>query len=72
VGEGSPAEPDTGALMKVNHDGTLTTITEGLDRPTSMEFIKNNAYIVTLAGEVWVIRNVGSPPFGNSYKVNWQ
>jgi len=67
VGAGSPAKPNTGSLMKVNHDGTVTTITDGLDRPTSMEFIRNTAYIVTLGGEVWMIENVGCPPFGNGF-----
>jgi hypothetical protein len=63
--------PNTGSLVVVNYDGTFATVTEGLDRPTSMEFIKNTAYIVSLAGEVWKIGNVGSPPFGNFCKVNW-
>lgn len=64
VAEGDPAEPDTGSLVRVNKDGTFTTITDGLDRPTSLEFIKNIAYIVTLTGEVWTIENVSGPPFG--------
>ena len=62
--EGDPAEPNTGSLVKVNHDGTFTIVTDGLDRPTSLEFIKNTAYIVTLAGEVWIIKDVPGPPFG--------
>ncbi len=64
--EGSPAEPYTGALLEVNEDGTMTTITEGLDRPTSLEFIGNTAYIITLGGEVWTIDNVSAPPHGGS------
>lgn len=63
VEEGSPAEPNTGSLVKVNEDGTLTVITDGLDRPTSLEFISNTAYIVTLTGEIWTIANVSGPPF---------
>jgi len=62
--EGSPAEPNTGSLVRVNHDGTFTIVADGLDRPTSLEFVKNNAYVVTLGGEVWVINNVQGPPFG--------
>jgi hypothetical protein len=62
--EGTPAEPNTGALMRVNGDGTLTTVASGLDRPTSVEIIKNTAYIVTLGGEVWRVDNIAGPPFG--------
>jgi hypothetical protein len=60
----TPAVPNTGALVQVNGDGTFTTIKGGLDRPTSLNFIGNTAYVVTLAGEVWKIDNVASPPFG--------
>ena len=62
--EGTPALPNTGALMKVNPDGTLTTIVEGMNQPTSVEFIGNTAYVVTLTGEVWKIENVSAPPYG--------
>jgi hypothetical protein len=62
--EGSPALPNTGALLEVNEDGTMTPVAEGLDRPTSVEFIGNTAYIVTLGGEVWKIDNVSAPPHG--------
>jgi sugar lactone lactonase YvrE len=55
---GSPALPNTGALVKVNGDGTFTVIMDGLDRPTSLEFIGNNAYFVTLTGEIWRIDGV--------------
>jgi hypothetical protein len=64
VMEGSPALPNTGSLLKVEDDGTFTVVVEELDRPTSMEFVKNTAYIITLAGEIWTIENVGNPPFG--------
>src|SRR5947199_3852578 len=33
----TPALPNTGALVKVNVDGTFPVITDGLDRPTSLE-----------------------------------
>jgi hypothetical protein len=65
--EGTPALPNTGALMRVNKDGTLTTVVGGLDRPTSVEIIKNTAYVVTLAGEIWKIDNVSVPPYGVSH-----
>jgi hypothetical protein len=55
VQEGSPAEPNTGSLMLVNDDGTFTPVGDVLDRPTSLEFINNTAYIVTLTGEVWTM-----------------
>jgi hypothetical protein len=64
--EGSPAEPDTGALVEINSDGTFTTLFEPLDRPTSLEVIGNSAYVVTIAGEIWKIDNVSAPPFGKS------
>jgi len=63
---GSPALPDTGALVKVNGDGTFTTVTGGLDRPTSLEFIGTTAYVVTLGGEIWKIDGVPGPPYGVS------
>ncbi|WP_242121074.1 ScyD/ScyE family protein [Aestuariivivens sediminicola] len=62
--EGDAALPYTGALVMVNNDGTLTTIADGLDRPTSLEFIQNTAYIVLLPGEIWAVENAAGPPFG--------
>jgi sugar lactone lactonase YvrE len=53
--EGSPAEPNTGSLVKVNSDGSFTVITKGLNQPTSLEFIRDKAYVVTLGGEIWRI-----------------
>jgi hypothetical protein len=52
---GSPALPNTGALVQAKQDGTFTVITSGLDRPTSLEFIGNSAYVVTLTGQIWKI-----------------
>src|SRR5882724_6149600 len=54
----TPALPNTGALVNVNADGTFTVIMDGLDRPTSLEFIGNTAYVVTLTGEIWKIDGV--------------
>lgn len=61
---GSPALPYTGSLLEVNADGTFTEIASGLNLPTSVQFIGNAAYIVSLAGEIWVIHDVSDPPFG--------
>jgi hypothetical protein len=58
---GSPALPNTGALVKVNHNGTFTVVTDHLNQPTSLEFIKNTAYVVTLGGEIWKINGVSGP-----------
>jgi hypothetical protein len=55
---GAPALPDTGALVRVDRGGTFSTVVDGLDRPTSLEFIRNTAYVVTMAGEVLKIANV--------------
>lgn len=62
--DGSPALPDSGALVEVNADGTFTDVVDELDRPTSLELIGNTAYVVTLPGEVWKIDNVTEPPYG--------
>jgi sugar lactone lactonase YvrE len=61
---GSPAAPNTGSLVKVNGDGTFSTVVDGLDRPTSVEFIRNTAYVVTLTGEIWKVKNPSGPPHG--------
>jgi sugar lactone lactonase YvrE len=61
---GSPASPNTGSLVRVNGDGTFTVVADGLDRPTSLEFIGNTAYIVTLSGQIWKLDSVSCPPPG--------
>ena len=66
VAAGSPAQPFTGSLVEVNADGTFTVIASALDRPTSFEIIDNTAYVVSLAGDLWVIPNLSEPPFGKS------
>jgi hypothetical protein len=66
MAEGSPAFPDTGTLFEINDDGSVTSVMEGLDRPTSMEFIGNTAYVITLDGEIWRIDDLAAPPFGKS------
>jgi hypothetical protein len=56
--EGSPAEPNTGALVKANRDGTFSVVTDRLNQPTSLELIGKTAYVVTLGGEIWKVRGV--------------
>jgi hypothetical protein len=62
--EGTPANPNTGTLFRVHGNGPLTTIADGLDRPTSVEIIENTAYVVTLGGEVWTVPDIATPPYG--------
>ncbi|MFL5607560.1 MAG: ScyD/ScyE family protein [Gemmatimonadaceae bacterium] len=52
---GTPATPNTGTFLRVNVDGSMTALATGLDRPTSVKFIGNTAYIVTLTGIVWAV-----------------
>jgi hypothetical protein len=58
VMEGSPALPDTGRLVVVGRDGSLTPVVDVagaelvLDRPTSLEIVGNSAYVVSVAGDV--------------------
>jgi len=54
---GSPALPDTGQLLRANSDSTFTVVADELNRPTSLEFIKDTAYVVTLTGEIWTVSN---------------
>jgi hypothetical protein len=53
--EGAPALPNTGALLVLKPNGTFSVIVDGLNQPTSMEFIGHKAYVVSLAGEIWEI-----------------
>ena len=64
---GSPADPNTGSLLRVNKNRTFTVIKSGLDRPTSLELIGNTAYVVTLGGEIWKIDDVSGPPHGGPH-----
>ncbi len=49
---GLPAAPGTGALFRVDRAGKLITMAAGLDRPTSLELVGDDAYVVTLTGKV--------------------
>jgi len=63
---GAPALPDTGALVRANEGGTFDVIADGLNQPTSLEFIGNTAFVVTLTGEIWRIDDVSNPPYGTA------
>ncbi|MBZ0291323.1 MAG: ScyD/ScyE family protein [Anaerolineae bacterium] len=58
--EGSPADPNTGSMVKVNADGTFSVLVDGLNQPTSFETIGNTAYVITLNGEIWKIDGVSA------------
>jgi hypothetical protein len=62
---GSPADPSTGQLLRVDGNGGFTVIANGLDQPTSLEIIGTTAYVVTLGGEIWKIDNIAGPPYGH-------
>jgi hypothetical protein len=63
---GAPASPNTGSLVKVNENGTFSTIADKLNQPTSLEIVQNAAYVITLGGEIWKIANISGPPYGKS------
>lgn len=52
--EGAPAKPNTGSLV-AKRGGKLAVVTKGLNRPTSLELIGSDAYVVTLKGTIWRI-----------------
>ena len=58
--DGSPAEPETGALLRVE-GRRLTPIVERLDRPTSFELVGRTAYVVTLDGTILAIDDYAPP-----------
>jgi hypothetical protein len=62
---GAPADPDTGSLVKVSENSAFTVVADELDRPTSLEFIQNTAYVITMDGEIWTIDDVSGPPYGS-------
>ncbi len=57
---GSPANPNTGELLRVDGQGGFVVVEEGLNQPTSLELIGKTAYVVTLGGEIWTIDDVTS------------
>lgn len=60
TGEGTPADPNTGALLRASGDGAFAPLVQGLNTPTSMEFIGDTAYVVTFNGEIYTIENVST------------
>ena len=64
VGEGSRAQPNTGRLVVVGRHGELTPVLDGrgqelvLDRPVSMEFVGNTAYVVSVTGDVYRVEGL--------------
>jgi hypothetical protein len=58
---GSPADPFTGSLVRARSDGGFDVLTNPLNLPTSLEFIGNSAYVVTLTGEVWSFPKIAVP-----------
>lgn len=65
VEPGSPALPDSGELLKVDRHGSFSTVVGGLDLPTSVAFRHDTAFVVTLNGEVWKVRDVTSAGWGH-------
>ena len=64
---GTPAEPNTGKLLRVDGNGGFSVVADALNRPTSLEVIGNTAYVVTLGGQIWKIDNIASPPYGTAH-----
>ncbi len=62
--EGAPASANTGRLLRVSRDGSFRSVVEGIDRPTSLEFIGKTAFVITLTGKVIRIDDVGRSHFG--------
>ncbi|WP_411699581.1 ScyD/ScyE family protein [Conyzicola sp.] len=63
VPDGSPALADSGELLRVNRNGTMTPVVSELDLPTSLEFIRDTAFVVTLNGEIWRVDDVSGGPW---------
>lgn len=60
----APAEANSGSLVAVDGQGGFSVVMGGLNLPTSMEIVGNTAYVANMAGEVWKIENISTPPFG--------
>jgi len=52
VPAGSPALADSGELLRVAQGGRLVPVVSGLDLPTSVDFSRRAAFVVTIGGEV--------------------
>ncbi|WP_109209100.1 MULTISPECIES: ScyD/ScyE family protein [Microbacterium] len=64
VEPGTPGLPDSGELLRVNGNGTFTVVVDELDRPTSLSFVGDTAYIVTLGGDVLMVEDVAPDRHG--------
>jgi hypothetical protein len=56
--------PNTGILVEINAEGTVSIIDAPLNLPTSMEIVGNDAYIVSLDVNVYRAAGVSANPFG--------
>jgi hypothetical protein len=65
--EGKPASENTGELVKIEKDGSFTTVVDKLNQPTSLEFIGNTAFVVTLGGKVMRIDNIARSSHGKDH-----
>jgi hypothetical protein len=63
----SPALPNSGELLRVNKDGTFTTVVGSLNLPTSLEFIGETAFVTTLHGDVLRIEHVRGGQQGHDH-----
>jgi hypothetical protein len=54
----TPALPNTGRLLRVNKHGTFSVLVDRLNLPSSLDFVCDTAFVVTLNGEVWKINDV--------------
>ena len=61
---GSAALPFTGALFRMESDGSVTEVVGSLNLPTSLEIVGKTAFIVSLTGDVWAIEMDNEPPYG--------
>ena len=59
---GDEAVPFTGKLLRVNGDGTMTPIVDGLMFPTSLDITGATAYATSLIGQVYQIPDFTSLP----------
>lgn len=58
VPAGSPALGNSGELLRVAPNGLLKVVVDELDLPTSVDFVKNTAFIVTVGGDVLKVTGV--------------
>lgn len=70
VAAGSPALPDSGELLRVNRNGTLTVVVDKLDLPTSVDFVRDTALVVTHNGEVWKVSDVSKGASRHEHRGN--